>query len=88
MFNACRFVMCFLPKRYGQPRLITLDTCCLYLSGYTPVYGLLAITQVFNMVRMKGIEPSRISTLEPKSSASTYFATSAFSTNFFFLPPL
>ena len=31
----------------------------------------------FNMVRMKGIEPSRIATLEPKSSASTYFATSA-----------
>lgn len=45
-FNACRFVMCFLPKLYGQTRLITLDTYVLYLSGYTPVYGPLAITQV------------------------------------------
>ena len=31
----------------------------------------------FNLVRMEGIEPPRLSTLEPKSSASTSSATSA-----------
>jgi hypothetical protein len=31
-----------------------------------------------SMVRMKGLEPPRISTAEPKSAASTNFATSAF----------
>lgn len=30
-----------------------------------------------HLVRMKGLEPSRISTPEPKSGASTNFATSA-----------
>lgn len=29
------------------------------------------------MVRMKGIEPPRLAALDPKSSASTNFATSA-----------
>ena len=31
------------------------------------------------MVRLKGLEPSRSKTLDPKSSASTNSATSAFS---------
>ena len=63
--------MCFLPKRYGQPRLITLDTCCLYLSGYTPVYGPLAITQVFNMVPRGRLELPRLSTMASKTIMAT-----------------
>ena len=35
------------------------------------------------MVRMKGLEPPHISTLEPKSSASTNFATSAYRSTLF-----
>ena len=30
------------------------------------------------MVRMKGLEPPRLSTLDPKSSAATNYATCAF----------
>jgi len=47
MFNACRFIMCFSPKSHGQKWLITLNTYFLYSSGYTPVCGLLATTQVY-----------------------------------------
>ena len=33
--------------------------------------------QCFNSVRMKGLEPIRLSSLDPKSSAATNYATSA-----------
>jgi len=36
------------------------------------------------LVRMTGIEPARRKTLDPKSSASTNFATSAFLKNLFY----
>ena len=39
--------MCFSPKSHGQKWLITLNTYFLYSSGYTPVCGLLATTQVY-----------------------------------------
>ena len=34
---------------------------------------------IFPLVQMKGVEPPRLSALDPKSSASANFATSAYS---------
>ena len=45
--------------------------------GYTPIKDNIKI----KMVRVKGLEPPRLAAPEPKSGASTNFATPAFNQN-------